>query len=663
MANLLPNAKQAFITSTGAPAVGYKLYTYAAGTSTPQATYSDAAGLYANTNPVIMDVRGEALIYWSGNYKVVLKTDADVMVWTVDNVADAVGALAAILANDMANLANNTSPVLGSSLVGYLPAGTGAVGTTVQAKLRDVVSTKDFGVVGDGTADDTTAFNAARAAARTAGLPLLIFGTPKITSALTISTKEHWIFQGTVGNSSGSRPSSYLIKAATVAADLVTITAANTLIEFGGILGIAGNTGDGYVIKANGVTLNYPYVEGCGQDGIRVGVDAVGSGINANSFLLIRPTSSINGRHGIHVSMGTGTTYENANAGTIIHSLTQYNTGDGIRIGNAYWISLLNPLTENNTGYGLYISEFGSVTVTGGDSEQNVAGPLYQPNPQKNSIDRLDVQGFHYSTWLNTGPLISSLTTANIVQNPTFSSDTLWIKSAGALIAANKLTLTAASSASQQITTLKGASYRIRITVATAATRGVLQVGSNGAGTFDLLNAGYITTSGTLEYSFTAVSENTWIQFLNDVGSSGVWEISSCIVNGNIAMAGGITSNAATGAGIGYATGAGGAVTQATNRTTGVSLNTLAGAITTHNASLAAEASAAFTVTNSTVAIGDTVVVSMRSGSNGGNTAVAVSAVAAGSFDIRVSNNNAAAGTAETGAIVINYAVIKAVSA
>lgn len=101
-----------------------------------------------------------------------------------------------------------------------------------------------------------------------------------------------------------------------------------------------------------------------------------------------------------------------------------------------------------------------------------------------------------------------------------------------------------------------------------------------------------------------------------------------------------------------------GTVTQATNRTTGVTLNTKRGQITTHNASLAAEAAATFTVTNSTVSATDTVVVSQASGSDGGNTMVHVVAQAAGSFNIQVSNNNAAAGTAETGAIVINFAVI-----
>lgn len=114
--------------------------------------------------------------------------------------------------------------------------------------------------------------------------------------------------------------------------------------------------------------------------------------------------------------------------------------------------------------------------------------------------------------------------------------------------------------------------------------------------------------------------------------------------------------------GIGYRNGVGSTVTQATNRSTGVTINAMCGTITTHNASLAAEASAVFTVTNSFVEIGDVVVISQRSGKVALNTQVEVTAVANGSFDITVINNNVAAGTAETGAIVLNFAVIKAVT-
>lgn len=113
---------------------------------------------------------------------------------------------------------------------------------------------------------------------------------------------------------------------------------------------------------------------------------------------------------------------------------------------------------------------------------------------------------------------------------------------------------------------------------------------------------------------------------------------------------------------IGYGTGAGSTVTQTTNRSTGVTINALSGTITTDTTSLAAEGSADFVVTNSKVEIGDVVVLSIQSGENSGGTLLSVQDVTNGSFTIRVHNGNVAAGTAETGAILINFAVIKAVS-
>jgi len=129
----------------------------------------------------------------------------------------------------------------------------------------------------------------------------------------------------------------------------------------------------------------------------------------------------------------------------------------------------------------------------------------------------------------------------------------------------------------------------------------------------------------------------------------------------DIAGGGAITSSSAT-AGIGYATGAGGTQTQSTSRTTTVAFASpgkVCGSITTNTTSLAAGAEAAFTVTNAAVGINDTVVLSIRSGA-ATTTMAYVSAVAAGSFQITLSNLHAS--TAETGAIVINFAVIKAVT-
>lgn len=110
----------------------------------------------------------------------------------------------------------------------------------------------------------------------------------------------------------------------------------------------------------------------------------------------------------------------------------------------------------------------------------------------------------------------------------------------------------------------------------------------------------------------------------------------------------------------GYAKGFGASVTQATNRSTGVTINANAGAITTNAASLAAGTEATFTVTNSEVGVNDVVLVCARSGQTAGTSVPIVSAVAAGSFDITLTNLHAA--TADTGAMIINFIVLRGAS-
>jgi hypothetical protein len=109
-------------------------------------------------------------------------------------------------------------------------------------------------------------------------------------------------------------------------------------------------------------------------------------------------------------------------------------------------------------------------------------------------------------------------------------------------------------------------------------------------------------------------------------------------------------------AGVGYGTGAGGTVTQLTSRTTGVTLNKTTGAITMFSAAGSTTA-ATFTVTNSTVAATDVIILNQKSGTNLYD--LLVTAVAAGSFNITFRSTS---GTA-TDAPVINFAVIKAVTA
>ena len=89
MASLSPAPKLQFFGSDGLPLVGGKLYTYAAGTTTPLATYTDYTGTTQNTNPVILDSYGQANVWIpdTTSYKYVLKTSADVTLYTVDYVS------------------------------------------------------------------------------------------------------------------------------------------------------------------------------------------------------------------------------------------------------------------------------------------------------------------------------------------------------------------------------------------------------------------------------------------------------------------------------------------------------------------------------------------------------------------------------------------------
>ena len=84
MAIIAPNPKwQVF--NNGAIGAGCKLHTYDAGTDTPRPTYTSPTQAVEHTNPVVFDSRGEAVIYFNGSYKLVLKDPNGVTLWTVDS--------------------------------------------------------------------------------------------------------------------------------------------------------------------------------------------------------------------------------------------------------------------------------------------------------------------------------------------------------------------------------------------------------------------------------------------------------------------------------------------------------------------------------------------------------------------------------------------------
>lgn len=146
-----PTPIMQFLDASGRPLIGAKLCTYAAGTSTPQATYTSYTAGTPNTNPVIADAGGRVQV-WIGalSYKFVLRngggatscSDGDI-VWTADHVQDTA-----------LYFVNYVQTVGTATLISYTNPLTGGVSRTVSNRLAEDNYVKDFGAVCDGSTDD-----------------------------------------------------------------------------------------------------------------------------------------------------------------------------------------------------------------------------------------------------------------------------------------------------------------------------------------------------------------------------------------------------------------------------------------------------------------------------------------------------------------------------
>ena len=129
-------------TANGAPLAGGLLYTYAAGTTTPLATYTDQSGATPNANPVVLDANGQANVWLKSGltYKINL-TDASLVQqtgWPADGIVADAGAATLVALADAATLAN------GDALLAVQQPVTGAAARTQHQKNADFKSLTDF---------------------------------------------------------------------------------------------------------------------------------------------------------------------------------------------------------------------------------------------------------------------------------------------------------------------------------------------------------------------------------------------------------------------------------------------------------------------------------------------------------------------------------------
>jgi hypothetical protein len=325
-----------------------------------------------------------------------------------------------------------------------------------------------------------------------------------------------------------------------------------------------------------------------------------------------------------------------------------------------------SPQTDAANGFALYTADAANYNISRSGSTVSVksAGDI-----------RLNAGGVQLTASLANGVQVAG------VLGVTTSLTTPLISGGGA--GASTLTLQSTSAAgSSDAIIFKTASQSERMRITTGGNVGIgtssptTRLDVDGASTFRAGGSQFNVVIGLTGYQsgfqFNRAGYNNW--FVGSDNNSVDLAIGESIASpsmtfksgGNVgigvtnpgyklAVNGAIACISAT-SGLGYGTGSGGAVTQITSRTTGVTLDKPNGAITLVSAA-GSVTYQSFTVTNSTVAATDTVIVSQKSGTD--LNMIFVTAVAAGSFRISF----ATTGGTTTEQPVFNFAVIKAVAA
>lgn len=352
----------------GDPLTTARLYTYSNGTTTQKNAFTSATlatpctytsdgggGLY-----IAMNSRGEAQLWLgSGSYTMVMKTSAGATIWSADDQTA-----------ESPNLALSS----GSSLVGFLQAGTGAVARTAQAKMRDFYSVTDFGAVGDGSTDDTTVIQQALTAAAANFLPLFFAGKTYIVNPLTIPSNSviHFHPKTIIKAKSGYVDGQRMINITSVSN--VTIYGNKATCQMIKADYVAGEQRHGvFITSSNDVAIYDLRSIDTGGDGFYIGT--AGSNVPSERVMLKNCVADNNRRQGLSITCAKDVWIE----GGVYKNTTGTAPQAGIDVepdnNDVIWnVNIVNVKTSGNMGSGIIVVPKGSGASANSYFSVNIVG-------------------------------------------------------------------------------------------------------------------------------------------------------------------------------------------------------------------------------------------------------------------------------------------------